>query len=82
MTWERKADSSKRETRGKGLSVTQANSRGRSINGEWASKLLASLGGPGRKEGAWVRGKRGAEKRNEREGRGEGKEEMLSSLTG
>ncbi len=47
---EREADSRKRETRGKGFSVTQANSRGHSINGERASKLLVSLKGPGRRE--------------------------------
>ena len=50
MTQERKADSSKRGMRGKGFSVTQANSRGHGINGERASKLLALFRDAGSRE--------------------------------
>lgn len=51
MTWDKKAVSSKRETRGKCFSVTQSDSRGHWIIRDGASKLLVLLGGRTEREG-------------------------------
>lgn len=82
MTWERKADSSKRETRGEKVLASQGQTQGATVlTGKGLQSCWCHSGALTAERAVRVHSKRdGTKESNESEGRGEGKKETLSVL--